>query len=861
MRTLKTTFIVTVFNEEQTIVKLLDSLYQQTQKPDEIVIVDGGSTDNTFSKINSYKPKRGNIKIPLKVRIKKGNRSVGRNEAIRLASNEIIFCSDSGNILDKNWIKYLTKPFIDNSVDVVAGYYKGKASNVFQKAVIPYALVMPDKVHPENFLPATRSVAFTKAIWKKVGKFDESLSHNEDYIFARKLKKTGAKIVFQKDAIVYWIPRNNLKQTFIMFWRFAFGDAEAGAFRDNVLLLFARYFFGCYFLLLCGLYKSLSGLLVAFIFVVLYIIWSITKNFRYVNDKKAFVILPILQFTADTAVLSGTVLGCIKKLKKTGFISILQNNKFLISVVSLYCLILLITINWGTPNTNHPFPYHMDEWHQLQAVANTFRYGTPNTAGSANGTMLQFIISGIYLIPFTLLKIVDPFSLEITNGFMRERVFEVLRLQTLLFGVLSIITLYKTAELLTISKKLVVFLFTFTPIWLALSGYFKYDIALLFWIILSLYMILRFAKNPNNRNFLFAAIPAACAIAVKISAVPLLPIYVISYFWFIPSWKKHYKYLLLGISAFLLIVVFFGMPDTLFGRGNILDYLYDNIIHSPQSYNQAFSGNKWVYYLFFVHFPILFGHGLVLLFLAAVIRGLIVFIQDRLRLNKKHTITYFLLCSFIIFVISLLPLQIAATGNRSLVLLPFLVLLIGIAFNRISKNRMANNIWLSCIILASLIQLFVSFAFLDMKFQPSPQIQASTWIINNIPNNATIGVENIPIYQQLPDVVQKEFYLQDYMKESRSSFNKYLVIDSKTQKIPSYVIITNEDLEPKIARESDKSRLVLRLNNDGYKRVIVFRPDIKYFQLFGNDVDYYFSGLIASPWTTSIYYKHIVARN
>ena len=65
---------------------------------------------------------------------------------------------------------------------------------------------MEDKIK-EEFLPATRSMAFRKEVWKKIGGFDENLSHNEDYAFANKIKKLGFKIKFVQDAVVNWIPR------------------------------------------------------------------------------------------------------------------------------------------------------------------------------------------------------------------------------------------------------------------------------------------------------------------------------------------------------------------------------------------------------------------------------------------------------------------------------------------------------------------------------------------------------------------------------------------------------------------------------------------------------------------------------
>jgi len=310
---MEVSFITTVFNEEKTIEPFLDSLFKQTQIPDEIIIVDGGSSDATVKRIKDVRLKFKIYNGRVEIFIKKGNRSIGRNEAVKHTTGKIIVCSDAGNILDKNWIKEIIAPFTDKKIDVVAGYYQGMAKNAFQKCLIPYVLVMPDRVDPNSFLPATRSVAFTKAIWEKVGGFNENFSHNEDYVFAKCLQKVRAKIIFKKEAVVYWFPRTNLKQAFVMFFRFAYGDAEARIYRPKVIFLFIRYLVGIFLLAFAIMIQSVAAFLVLLILFLLYLLWAAVKNYRYVHMWQAFYLLPLIQVTADMAVIKGTILGMLNR--------------------------------------------------------------------------------------------------------------------------------------------------------------------------------------------------------------------------------------------------------------------------------------------------------------------------------------------------------------------------------------------------------------------------------------------------------------------------------------------------------------------------------------------------------------------
>lgn len=311
---MKLSFITTVFNEEKTIESFLDSLLSQTLVPHEIIIVDGNSTDQTVKKIKDYRSQFEDKKIKYTFNVKKGNRSIGRNYAIAQSTGDIILCSDSGCILDKNWIKYLASSFSNNSVDVVSGFYKPVTKTVFEKCLATYTCVMPDEIDINNFLPSSRSIAFKKHAWEKVKGYPEYLDTCEDLIFAKKMKKTGWKFLFEINAFVYWPQRKNIFQAFVQFYSYAKGDGLAHFFRRQTPLLYLRYFVGCIILFTSLIYQSVTGYLFVVFGLCFYIFWAIIKNYRYVNHVKAIFWLPALQFTADIAVLMGTTIGYIKSL-------------------------------------------------------------------------------------------------------------------------------------------------------------------------------------------------------------------------------------------------------------------------------------------------------------------------------------------------------------------------------------------------------------------------------------------------------------------------------------------------------------------------------------------------------------------
>lgn len=263
----KISLITTVLNEEKSIEAFLNSIIKQTKKPDEVIIVDGGSTDRTYEILKRYAKKYKWIKV---YQVKGASIGKGRNIAIEKAKNEIIAVTDAGCILDKNWLKNITKPFKDKKVDVVVGIYKPYYTNDFEYfqglVVVPPA----EKIFMNPSRMSSRSIAFKKKIWKKVGGYPD-FKTGEDTEFNIKLIKAKAKFAFAKDAVVYWNMRDSWKSFFKQFYNYGVGDRKTGniwKIKKNLLLVFG--FWGYIGLIILSLFFSLNMSLTLLVLGFLY---------------------------------------------------------------------------------------------------------------------------------------------------------------------------------------------------------------------------------------------------------------------------------------------------------------------------------------------------------------------------------------------------------------------------------------------------------------------------------------------------------------------------------------------------------------------------------------------------------------
>ncbi|MBI4788557.1 MAG: glycosyltransferase [Chloroflexi bacterium] len=317
--------IVTTRNEAAALPRLLDSIAAQSRAPDEIVVVDGGSTDATLDILHAKR-------LPLKILSQPGtNISAGRNAAIRAAAGDIICSTDAGVRLDPNWLEEIVAPFFPPSSheflqdpgikgthgnsDVVSGFFLPDPCSVFETALAATTLPALADIRPEKFLPSSRSIAFRKEAWARVNGYPEWLDYCEDLVFDFALRDAGYRFAFAPRAIAYFRPRENLRAFFKQYYRYARGDGKANLWLTRHLIRYATYLIALPLaVLLTWLFPiwSLGVWLLGFLFMFFTPykrLLPMLRNFSILDRLRALLWVPLIRVTGDVAKMIGYPVG------------------------------------------------------------------------------------------------------------------------------------------------------------------------------------------------------------------------------------------------------------------------------------------------------------------------------------------------------------------------------------------------------------------------------------------------------------------------------------------------------------------------------------------------------------------------
>ena len=194
--------VIPALNEENLILKTLDSLSRQTRKDFSVIIVDNGSTDNTKNLILKYS--ESSIFPIILLNEQKSGVGYARNSgSLKAIEMGAIYISgtDADTLLPKNWVESIYNGFKDDKYDLLSGecdpFLKIKLDNNKAQFVLDARSQLFQKVKP-YFRGA--NFAITSKMFIKSGGFIQPLTKDrkpapgEDGALELSALKRGGKI-------------------------------------------------------------------------------------------------------------------------------------------------------------------------------------------------------------------------------------------------------------------------------------------------------------------------------------------------------------------------------------------------------------------------------------------------------------------------------------------------------------------------------------------------------------------------------------------------------------------------------------------------------------------------------------------
>jgi glycosyltransferase involved in cell wall biosynthesis len=232
---MKVSLIATVLNANDHIGAFLSSIAAQDRVPDEVIVVDGGSTDGTLERLRDAGDAVTLIEAP------GANIARGRNLAIAAASHDAIAVADADCAYGPGWLAALVAP-LEEGADVAMGWTEPVISSLLDACVaslgFPLAAAEVDEM---TFMPSARSVAFRREAIDAIGGYPEWLAIGEDMWVNHRWRERRFAMRMAPDAVASWHPRNSLGAIWNQYVRYARGDGQAGMFPERHALRFAVY--------------------------------------------------------------------------------------------------------------------------------------------------------------------------------------------------------------------------------------------------------------------------------------------------------------------------------------------------------------------------------------------------------------------------------------------------------------------------------------------------------------------------------------------------------------------------------------------------------------------------------------------
>lgn len=308
--------ISTVKNEIDSLSLWFESIQSQTKQADEIIIVDGGSTDGTWEWLQNQQ----SLHAKVKVYQVKGNIAHGRNCAILYAKGDYVAVTDAGCRYESTWLENITAPLRAGTALCVTTAFGPwlQDADTLKTRLIAASTIPQASEFKKDWYPSSRSIAFAKEVWEKAGRYPEWIPWCEDILFDIAIVKSGVAIHFIKIPLVYWQPRTCIKSYMKQVFQYTKSDGHGKLFLARQIIRYVVYS-GSLGLLALSFVYSYILLLPLFVGLIVYmrkffVRWiSFTKDKTWIYRLTGVVTVPAIVAVGDFAKMCGWPVGVYER--------------------------------------------------------------------------------------------------------------------------------------------------------------------------------------------------------------------------------------------------------------------------------------------------------------------------------------------------------------------------------------------------------------------------------------------------------------------------------------------------------------------------------------------------------------------
>lgn len=202
---MKLSVVIPCLNAADTLAAQLEALANERwNHPWEVIVADNGSTDDSLTIVETYKPRIPNLRV-VDASQRKGQPHALNTGAASATGDSVVFC-DADDEIAPGWIEamgnaLLDHPFVACRVDFTK-LNEHWVQNVFQDH--PQIRGLQKAWYPP-YLPHAGggTIGVRKRLWESVGGFDDALPYLHDTDFCFKVQLKGVPVHFVPEAVLH----------------------------------------------------------------------------------------------------------------------------------------------------------------------------------------------------------------------------------------------------------------------------------------------------------------------------------------------------------------------------------------------------------------------------------------------------------------------------------------------------------------------------------------------------------------------------------------------------------------------------------------------------------------------------------